>query len=533
MSKLEIKKEELYDLYINKNMSRIEIANKFNSTKSIIDKMLSKYGMKKGKKLWFEKVKQNNLKKYGVENVSQLKEIKEKKKKKSLEKYGVENISQAKEIKDIKEKKSMEKYGTSCVLKSEKIKEKIKKTNLKRYGFEYATQSEKIQEKTRNTNLKKYGKEYVGQVKDFKDRIRETNIKNYGTPCVLKNEAIKNKIKQTNLRKYGIEYCSSLDKTKSKMTQTCLEKYGVPYACMTKKCREANFNAISKINKRISKKLNDNNIKNKLEFNLGKFSYDIKLLDSNILLEINPTYTHNITNGSNFRNHIKKPLEKDYHYNKTLNAKENGYRCIHIWDWDNIDKIINILKQDKNILYARNLSIKEVDVKECNDFENLYHLQGTCNNQEVRIGLYYNKKLVQIMTFGKPRYNRKYQYELLRLCTHKDYKIVGGAERLFKYFIKIYHPSSIISYCDNSKFNGDVYNKLDFNLKDCGKPSKHWYNIKTKQHITDNLLRQRGFDQLFKTNYGKGSSNKKLMLENGFVEIYDSGQSIYVYISKI
>ena len=40
---------------------------------------------------------------------------------------------------------------------------------------------------------------------------------------------------------------------------------------------------------------------------------------------------------------------------------------------------------------------------------------------------------------------------------------------------------------------------------------------------------QRGYDQLFKTNYGKGSSNEELMKLHGFVEIYDCGQSTYIY----
>ena len=53
--------------------------------------------------------------------------------------------------------------------------------------------------------------------------------------------------------------------------------------------------------------------------------------------------------------------------------------------------------------------------------------------------------------------------------------------------------------------------------------------MNTKQHITDNLLRQRGFDQLFKTDYGKGISNEELMLNAKFVEIYDCGQSTYIY----
>ena len=99
---------------------------------------------------------------------------------------------------------------------------------------------------------------------------------------------------------------------------------------------------------------------------------------------------------------------------------------------------------------------------------------------------------------------------------------------MFNYFINQYKPNNIISYCDNSKFNGNVYQQLGFILKDHKIiPSKHWYNCKTKIHITDNFLRQRGFDQLFCTSYGKYTDNQKLMLQYGFIEIYDSGQITY------
>ena len=130
------------------------------------------------------------------------------------------------------------------------------------------------------------------------------------------------------------------------------------------------------------------------------------------------------------------------------------------------------------------------------------------------------------MTFGKPRYNKKYEYELIRFCSSD--KVVGGAEKLFKYFVNTYAPKSIISYCDLSKFTGKTYSKLGFTYLQTS-IGKHWYNTKTNQHITDNLLRQQGFDRLFKTNYGKGTSNEQLMLENGFVEIYDAGQATYIY----
>ena len=177
-------------------------------------------------------------------------------------------------------------------------------------------------------------------------------------------------------------------------------------------------------------------------------------------------------------------------------------------------------------MYARNCVVKQGNKKDCINYLNKYHLQGYAKST-IDLGLYCNDELVSIMTFGRPRYNKNYEYELIRYCSHKY--VVGGAEKLFSYFVKNYSPSSIISYCDNSKFNGDVYNSLGFELRDCGIPTRHWFNIKTGQHITDNLLRQRGFDQLFGTHYGKGTSNDELMIAHNFVEIYDCGQSTHVW----
>ena len=132
------------------------------------------------------------------------------------------------------------------------------------------------------------------------------------------------------------------------------------------------------------------------------------------------------------------------------------------------------------------------------------------------------------MTFGKPRYNNKYQWELLRLCTQPKYRVVGGASKLFQYFIKIYNPESIISYCDRSKFNGSVYENIRMKLHHIVEPAKVWSS--GKQRITDNLLRQRGFDQLFKTNYGKGTNNEDLMLKHGWLPVYDCGQAVHTWL---
>lgn len=334
----------------------------------------------------------------------------------------------------------------------------------------------------------------------------------------LKSEAYR----KTVFERYGVINISQTQNWKDKVSKTCIERYGVPYACMREEARA--YSNDSKPNQTFAKLLDDNGIEYSREFNIGKLSYDFKV--GNLLIEIDPTITHNSTLSP----FVQGPIDKDYHINKSKLAEDNGFRCIHVFDWDDLDKIISILKLRKRI-YARNCEIKLVeDVKEVNTFLNTYHLQGTCKNQSVCIGLYYEGEFVSIMTFGKPRYNKNYQYELLRYCS--KHLVVGGEEKLFKYFLDNYNPESIISYCDRSKFNGKIYNKLGFTGDSNYRPSLHWYNMSTGQHITDNLLRQRGFDQLFNTNYGKGTSNEELMLEHEFVKVYDCGQQTFTYRSS-
>lgn len=431
MKKIEINYDELYELYINQNLSIEQVANKLNVSYRTTQRAIKNFGLTKNQIQKSITRKQTNLNRYGVENTYQ------------------NNV------------------------------DKIKQTKLEKYK----------DENYNNT-----------------DKQQATMLKRYSVKCGY-NTGI---AEETIIKRYGAKGSAS-NKIKEKMKQTNLEKYGVPYFCMREECYSKNGFTVSKANQRISEILTNNSIQNELEFHIDNKSYDIHIINTNILIEINPTYTHNSTNVVWFHNSNREPITKDYHYNKTLLAKNNNYRCIHLWDWDDIDKIINLLRP-KQKLYARKCEMKEVNKKDCNEFLNKYHLQNSCKGQDIRLGLYYKNELIQIMTFGKPRYNKSYEYELLRLCTKPEYSIIGGSERLFYYFIKNYNPLSIISYCDNSKFNGEVYSKLGFKLKDFGQPAKHWYN--GNRHITDNLLRQRGFDQLFNENYGKGTSNEQLMLEH-------------------
>ena len=421
-----------------------------------------------------------------------------------------------------REETTLKKYGVSHVSHLSDVKSKKKKSLLEHYGVDNPSKSKEIQNKKRDIFLKKYGVDNPMKSDIIKQKFRDNYNAKYGVDNPFQLDVVKDKIKETNNENLGVDYPTQCQDVRDKVRNTFMERYGVPYTFMlSKEWIDAND---SKPNRDFAELLDNNNITYEREFRCGKYSYDFKV--GNTLIEINPTATHN-TYFSPYGDKCVK--DKNYHRDKSNLAKENGYNVVHVFDWDDKIKIINLLR-DRDTVYARKCDIQLVDSVECNQYLAIYHLQGKCNNQTIRLGLYYNSQLVSLMTFGKPRYNNRYEYELLRYCA--SYNVIGGAEKLFKYFVDNYKPSSIVSYCDTSKFSGKVYDTLGFSKVNDNKPSCHWYSVKEDKHITDNLLRMQGYDRLFKENHGKGTSNEELILARGYLPVYDCGQSTYVYINK-
>lgn len=184
---------------------------------------------------------------------------------------------------------------------------------------------------------------------------------------------------------------------------------------------------------------------------------DIYIPDYNIAIEVNGDYWHST---------YKK--DKNYHLNKTLQCEAVGIRLVHIFEHEWKDKntqqklktfINKLLHRQQTKIYARDTTIKQIDNNVAAEFISQYHLQGTVGCEEA-YGLYYNNELIQVMTFGKSRYNTNYDAELLRLCSKADYEIIGGASKLFKHYTRLHPTYSILSYCNHTKFTGEVYKKL-------------------------------------------------------------------------
>lgn len=466
------------------------------------------------------KRKKTMLERYGVDNPAKSREIYEKVKKTNLEKYGNICSAQDKVIQEKIKATNLKKYGVEHFFQVDDVKEKIKTTNLEIYGVDNPSKSDIIKDRIVASNRKHLGVDYPMQSREVMDKSRVTSLEKYGTEYPNQSDIVKQHIKESNLEKYGVERPAQSDIVKHRTIETNRKRYGVDYTCLVFSGKYKGND--SSYNRSFAKLLDDNNISCEREFLLEKYSYDFKV--GNTLIEINPTATHN----THFNPYGKNRIGVNYHRDKSTLAKDSGYNVIHVFDWDDIDKVVQLLK-GRVTVYARKCDIRVVSDVDTNNYLDMYHLQGTCRGQKIRLGLYYDNQLVSLMTFGKSRFNKNCEYELLRYCSH--YNVVGGANKLFKYFIDNYKPNSVVSYCDTSKFSGKVYDTLGFTLDTINSPSCHWYSVKENKHITDNLLRMQGYDRLFKENHGKGTSNEELILNRGYLPVYDCGQVKYVWYS--
>jgi hypothetical protein len=245
---------------------------------------------------------------------------------------------------------------------------------------------------------------------------------------------------------------------------------------------------------------------------------DLFSIDKNIGIEFNGDYWHSELKVSN-----------NYQKEKSILAEQNNIKLLHIWEneWkNNKDKLKQYLYNqfglNKNTVYARECEIREVDYIEKADFLNRYHLQDNTNSG-YNIGLYYKDELVSVMCFKQFFMNKKYEWDLCRFCNKFDTNIVGGASKLFKYFLKEKQPKSVVSYQDIAKFGGNLYSTLGFKLDHITAPNYKWSN--RVQSIPKTQCRQKALKML---GYIKGSESD-IMHSLNYFKVYDCGLKVWVY----
>ena len=521
------------------------------------------------------KVKNTNLQRYGYQYGLQNENVKLKKIQTNLQKYGYQYGLQNQQVKQKQKQTNLQKYGVENVFQNQKIKEKIKQTNLEKYGVESVMQSDIFCNKSKQTNLQKYGVEFPTQSQQIKQKIKDTNLEKYGVENVFQNQKIKEKIKQTNLQKYGVEHIlqsqlfrqkiqrKNLDSGYETMFLKCFpyvkplfnkqDYYGgqndIVYCWECKQCGNVfkqriyitshlgfvsyiprclkcypYISGFSELEKQFTQFLKQNTDLKFLQHNrniIKPYQLDIYIPQKSVAIQFNGLYWHSDDVKLN-----------DYHLMKTQKCLEKNIQLIHVFQDQWLykqeivkDRINNILGIYNNRVFARKCIIKQIPSNICNQFLQINHIQGR-DHSKIRLGLFYNEELISVMTFGKPRFNKNYEYQLIRFASKLNTKVIGGASKLLKYFERKYNPKSIISYADRRYSNGKLYYALGFQFLNNSEPNYFWCKnqikfsrYQTQKHKLKKLLGQNFNDQL---------TEDQNMYLNGYNKIYDCGNMVFV-----
>jgi hypothetical protein len=406
-----------------------------------------------------------------------------------------------------------------CCDSKECVNRKRKETSVKKWGVDNPMKSPKVRENLEKSILDKWGVRHYSKTDEFKEKIKETFLEKWGVDNYSKTYEFKDKIKQTSLDKWGVDSYSKTEECKEKVNLDNKKKWGV---------NNYNKSNLSKVGKKIFSENFITYLKNKTslykcekghEFEIRSDNY-LKRIESNISLctVCNPIgdsqsikekelyeYIKSIYNGEiiqSYRDgleidiylpdlklgfefnglywHSDKWKDKNYHLDKTKYFNEREIRIIHIWEdsWVSKNKIIksqisNWLNLTENKIFARKCHVKEIkDTRIVTKFLEENHIQGKVGSS-LKLGLYYNEELVSLMTFDHYEGRKKMEdnnWNINRFCNKIDYNIIGGASKLFKYFLNNYHVSHVISYADSDWSEGDLYKKLGFNKVNSSDP---------------------------------------------------------------
>lgn len=474
----------------------------------------------------------------------------------TLDRFGNDAGNWSSELIDRQKATLKSRYGVDNAMKLQESKDKARQTCLDRYGTTSFTKTVEFYEKCIETNRKRYGVDWEAQTDNHKNAVIRTSTDRYGVSNPGKYFAnivdrMSDPTKYMFLmsfrddpRKFINEHFSE-PPTLSQLSSLCgIRASSVGEILDKAGARDAVKFSYSNMEDEVIGFLktilpSDEEIICRTRRVITPKELDIYLPARNFAIECNPTCTHNSTNCVYPSLDEPKPIR--YHYAKTDKCLEQGIFLFHIfgYDWSCKQDIIksmiaNDLGCTANRIYARNTQVKLVNNSDATQFLNDNHRQGSVNCR-IRLGLYFNNQLVSLMTFSKMRNtvgtgNEDLSdcWELVRFCNILNTSVVGGASKLFSYFVHNYYPQRIRSFSDRAHTRGGLYQKLGFSNIRTSEPGYVWVDEKTDIAYSRLNAQKRNISKFLKDpNIDLSKTEKEIMIAHEFVQVFDSGTILW------
>ena len=138
------------------------------------------------------------------------------------------------------------------------------------------------------------------------------------------------------------------------------------------------------------------------------------------------------------------------------------------------------------------------------------------------------------ISFGKSRYSKTFDWELLRYANIINTTVAGGMGKLFKHFVKTHTPSSIVTYSDKRWNTGSVYKTVGFTYTHTSAPNYYYflpYNTNKMYHRSQ--FQKHKLEKTLPT-FNTKLTEWKNMVNNGYDRIWDCGNDVFEwYYSKV
>ena len=507
---MENNKSEKYDNLISQNYETLnEILGDNNIPRSQIKSIRKYSAFLESRKAYHPKAKKE-VAMYSQETADKIVKYAnlskaEKSKAISLLKYGVENKSQLEEIR----KKLSE---TSKANSAERI-EKRNKTNMKRYGTCDFINSNKAKEtiveryKTIEDYNAEMGRRRKERFKNASEKFCEENdcsmFSEIFEPSVKHSASTLNYcLEQTNVKLLMFENVPYIKNRDISLINEQLDKIGKNYSHSSKDERD--------LVKFVKSIYCDEIIENDRKTIFPK-ELDVYIPNKKVAIEFDGLYWHSTEHQKN----------KNYHLDKTTMCEKKGIRLIHVFEdeWKFKQNIVkSIISSSLGIyerkIFARKCEVKEIGDREFRNFCDKNHIQGECNSSE-RLGLFYEGELLQCVGFGKSRFTKN-ENELIRMVTKLNTQVIGGFSKLMKHYGK-----DCISYVDRRLFNGDGYLSSGFKKISVNKPN-YYYTKKFERFYRMNFTKK-NIAKKFPKEFDESLTEEQNMEKLGYYRIYDCG----------
>ena len=131
------------------------------------------------------------------------------------------------------------------------------------------------------------------------------------------------------------------------------------------------------------------------------------------------------------------------------------------------------------------------------------------------------------MTFGKCRFDKKHEWEMLRFCCKLGYHVPGAAGKLLKHFERTYRPKSLVSYADRRWSQGRLYKALGFTLDHVSNPD-YWYFKRNTMILESRVKYQKHKLLKIFDSFNQNMTEVENMKANGYFRIFDCGNMVFV-----